>query len=56
MPAQRAVLGGNGLPEVEWFFVENEGKLIAFTIHDPATLQTMSEVLESLSFGSAAGG
>ena len=49
--ALRTEIGGGGVPMViTWTFVENQGKLIAFAIHDPQTLAPLNEVIESIQF------
>jgi hypothetical protein len=45
IPAQRALLGDP--VAVEWFFVEHEDWLIFFTLHDPVTLETRTDLLET---------
>ncbi len=48
-PALRAQLGGGGVPlMITWHFIEHNGKLIAFTIHDPETLEPLNDVIESI--------
>jgi len=46
--AQRATLTEEGL---EWFFVENGGRLLMLTVHDPQTLATRDDLLQTLAFG-----
>jgi len=49
IPVQRAVLGGGGVPfEIEWVFLEHDGRLVGLAIHDPATLETLNPVLDTL--------
>ena len=44
-PGLRTEIGGGGVPMViTWTFVENQGKLIAFAIHDPQTLAPLNAV------------
>lgn len=46
---QRAVIGGGGLPfDVEWVFLDHDGRLVGLSIHDPQTLETLNGVLETL--------
>lgn len=45
--AQRATLTAEGL---EWFFVENGGRLLMLTVHDPQTLATRDDLLQTLAF------
>lgn len=52
IPAWRALLGGE--PALEWFFVEHEGWLIVLTLHDPETLETRADLLETFRLGEAA--
>lgn len=49
-PAQRAVIGAETTVALEWFFVEWEGQLVYFSIHDPETLATRTDLLETLDF------
>lgn len=49
IPARRAMLGSE--PALEWFFVEHEGWLIVLTLHDPETLETRADLLETLTLG-----
>ncbi|MDF1499004.1 MAG: hypothetical protein P1P76_00820 [Anaerolineales bacterium] len=47
--ARRAVIGDGGVPlEITWTFFEHNGRLIGLKIHDPQTLEPLSEVLESI--------
>jgi hypothetical protein len=49
--AHRTQIGGGGVPfVVTWYFVENNGKLIALAIHDPETLEPLEDVLQSIQF------
>lgn len=48
-PALRTSLDVAGTP-LEWFFVEHEGRLIFFTLHDPETLLTRTDLLDTFSF------
>jgi hypothetical protein len=51
VPALRTEIGGNGVPFViTWYFVEHNGKLVAFAIHDPETLLPLDEVIASIRF------
>lgn len=48
-PAWRTIIGGGSVPiEVEWIFVEHAGKLIGFSIHDPETLVSLDQVVQSI--------
>jgi hypothetical protein len=50
-PALRTQIGGGGVPFVTtWYFVEHRGNLIAFAIHDPETLEPLSEVIDTIQF------
>lgn len=49
--AQRATLAEEGL---EWFFIENGGRLLILTLHDPVTLATRQDLLQTLAFSEAA--
>lgn len=49
--AQRARLAEE---QVEWFFIENGGRLLILTLHDPVTLATRQDLLETLAFSEAA--
>lgn len=47
--ARRTVIGGGGVPlEITWTFFDHNGKRIGLKIHDPDTLEPLTEVLESL--------
>ena len=48
--AQHATLADEGL---EWFFVENGGRLLIVTLHDPQTLATRDDLLQTLAFDEA---
>lgn len=51
VPALRTQIGGGGVPiMITWYFVEHNGKLIAFAIHDPQTLLPLDDVLASIQF------
>lgn len=51
IPATRTEIGGGGVPfMITWYFVEHRGKLFAFAIHDPQTLQPLDEVLAYIQF------
>jgi hypothetical protein len=50
-PARRTQVGGGGVPfTITWYFVEHNGKLIAFAIHDPETLEPLEDVIASIQF------
>jgi len=50
IPVLRAVIGGGGVPfEVEWIFIDHGGRLIGLSIHDPQTMETLYDVLDTLS-------
>ena len=50
-PAVRTQIGGGGVPMmVTWTYVENNGKLIGFAIHDPQTLDPLDGVIETIIF------
>lgn len=53
--AQRALIG-EGATALEWFFVEAGEQLIFFTLHDPQTLQTRQDLLQTLTFTTVAAG
>lgn len=47
--ARQTVIGGGGVPlEITWTFFEHNGKRIGLKIHDPETLESLMDVLESL--------
>lgn len=47
--AKQTTIGGGGVPvSVTWTFVQHDGKLIGLKIHDPETLEPITEVLESI--------
>jgi hypothetical protein len=49
--ALRTQIGGGDVPIlITWYYVEHKGYLIAFAIHDPETLQPLSEVIETIQF------
>jgi hypothetical protein len=48
--AKIAVIGGKGSPVVEWVFVQQMGKLVFFSIHDPESLKTLDGVIQTFSF------
>ncbi|MCA9981919.1 MAG: hypothetical protein KDD89_13835, partial [Anaerolineales bacterium] len=52
-PAQQAIIGGDGLPQLTWYFVEHAGRLIYFTLNDPTTLTTLSPLAQTLTLGQA---
>lgn len=44
-------IGGGGVPfTVTWYFVEHNGNIIGISIHDPETLETLTDVIESIQF------
>jgi hypothetical protein len=46
--ARATRIGGGSVPfEVEWFFVENSGRLIGLSIIDPETMESLNAVLQS---------
>lgn len=50
-PGLRTEVGGGGVPiMITWYFIEHNGKLIAFAIHDPETLLPLDDVLNSIQF------
>lgn len=50
-PALQTEIGGGGVPiMITWYFVEYQGKLFAFALHDPQTLEPLDEVLASIQF------
>jgi hypothetical protein len=49
IPIQRAIIGGGGVPfQVEWIFLENDGRLVGLSIHDPQTLEPLMDVSATL--------
>lgn len=51
LPAQRTEIGGGGVPfTITWYFVEHNGNLIGIAIHDPDTLEPLTNVVESIQF------
>jgi hypothetical protein len=49
VPAKSTIIGGGSVPlEIEWFFMEHNGRLIGLSIHDPETLETLDDVLQTL--------
>ena len=50
-PGVRTQIGGGGVPfEVTWYYIENQGNLIGFALHDPQTLAPLDQVIESIIF------
>jgi hypothetical protein len=50
-PARRTQVGGDGVPfMVTWYFVENNGKLIALDIHNPDTMEPLEDTIQSIQF------
>lgn len=50
-PALRTEIGGGGVPfMVTWYYVENGDNLIGIAIHDPVTLEPLTDVIESIQF------
>lgn len=45
--AQRALIDAEDAPLLEWFFIEHNDYLIAMTIHDPATRETLAAIVHS---------
>jgi hypothetical protein len=51
LPATRTQIGGGGVPfMVTWYFVEKDGKLFAFAIHDPETIEPLEDVIQTIQF------
>jgi hypothetical protein len=51
LSALRTQVGGGGVPfEITWYFVELNGRFIAFAIHDPETLEPLVDVIASIQF------
>jgi hypothetical protein len=48
VPAQRSV-PADGV-KVTWYFLIHDGKTITFTLHDPATQETLPDVIDSIRF------
>lgn len=49
--ALKTEIGGGGVPfTVTWYFVEHGGNLIGISIHDPETLEPLTDVVESIQF------
>lgn len=52
LSAQYALIGGEGAPQQPWYFVEHNGKLIAFSIHDPNQPEvSLDAIVHTLTFG-----
>ncbi len=45
--ARTAVIGSENTPELEWFFIEYNGRLVYFSLHDPTTLQTLEPMVNT---------
>jgi len=49
VPVRRTTIGGGSVPfRVEWMFLEHAGKVIGLSIHDPGTLESLQDVLQTL--------
>ncbi len=51
--AKTAVIQGDGWPTLQWFFIEHNRKLVYLSIHDPVTLQSLNETIDSITFMSS---
>lgn len=49
LDARSLVIGGDNTPDLEWFFIRYEDRLIYFTLHDPLTLETLDGLVQSFS-------
>ncbi|MGI5915066.1 MAG: hypothetical protein ACOX9A_01280 [Anaerolineae bacterium] len=47
----RALIGGEGIPMVEWFFYHHGDFIIGWTIHDPDSLETLDAIAQSFTPG-----
>lgn len=47
-PARRTLIGAGGPAPLEWHFLEHNGRLIFFTLHDPATLVSRDDLVATL--------
>ncbi|MFK7802097.1 MAG: hypothetical protein AB8G95_10720 [Anaerolineae bacterium] len=47
LDARSLVIGSENTPDLEWFFVRYEDRLIYFTLHDPLTLETLDGLVQS---------
>lgn len=48
--AKSLIVGSENTPNLEWFFVRHEDRLIYFTLHDPLSLETVDALVQSFSF------
>lgn len=49
--AERTFIGGGGVPFlVEWYFIDVEPRWIGLSIHDPETMETLYDVLDTFRF------
>lgn len=52
IPARYAVIGGQGAPTTQWYFIEHNNKIIALSLHDPdQPTQALDAIIQSLTFG-----
>ena len=49
LDARSIIVGGENTPDLEWFFVQYDDRLIYFTVHDPLTLETIDGLVQSFS-------
>lgn len=49
LDARSVIIGSENTPDLEWFFVRYEDRLIYFTLHDPLTLETIDGLVQSFS-------
>ena len=49
LDARSVVVGSENTPDLEWYFVRYEDRLIYFTLHDPLTLETIDGLVQSFS-------
>ncbi|MFT7587737.1 MAG: cell division septation protein DedD [Cellvibrionaceae bacterium] len=47
LEARSLVIGSDNTPDLEWFFVHYEDRLVYFTLHDPLTLETIDGLVQS---------
>ena len=47
LDARQAVIGSENTPDLEWFFIDYNGRLVYFSLHDPTTLQTLQPIVDS---------
>jgi len=47
LDARQAIIGTDETPKLEWFFINHNGRLVYFSLHDPTTLQTLEPLIDT---------